>query len=108
MIALAFAALSAVGALARWQAGRLNRMDLPAGTLLVNVAAAFVLGLLHEAADGTVTVIGAGLLGSASTFSTVVREVADAGAASRWSAAAYLAATVVFGIGAAWVGIELS
>ena len=108
MIAVGFALLAAVGALARWQAGALSRADWPAGTLIVNVAAAFVLGLLHDVADGTMTVIGAGLLGSLSTFSTVIRELVDTSERRPGAAAAYLAVTVVAGIAAAWVGIELS
>lgn len=108
MIALGFALLAAVGAIGRWQAARLNRADLPTGTLLVNVAAAFVLGLLHEAADGTVTVVGAGLLGSASTFSTVIRELTDTADTRPAKAARYLGVTVLLGVGAAWLGIELS
>ena len=108
MIALGFGLLAAIGALGRWQASARNRADWPAGTLLVNVAAAFILGLLHGAADGTVTVVGAGLLGSFSTFSTVVREVVDTSSRRPGAAAAYLAITAVAGISAAWVGIELS
>lgn len=108
MIAVGFAVLAASGALARWQMSRLNRADWPAGTLLVNVVAAFVLGLLHEAADGTITVVGAGLLGSFSTFSTVVRELVDTAERRPWAAVAYLGTTVVLGVTAAWMGIELS
>lgn len=108
MIALGFATLAAVGSLARWQAARYNRADWPLGTLLVNVVAAFTLGLLHEAADGSVTVIGAGLLGSISTFSTVIRELTDTAESRPIAAISYLGATVALGIGAAWIGIELS
>ena len=108
MIALAFAGLAAVGSLARWQMARYNRADWPLGTLVVNLAAAFTLGLLHGAADGAVTVIGAGLLGSISTFSTVVREVTDTAESRPSAALSYLAATVAHGVGVAWVGIELS
>ena len=108
MTAVAFGFLAAVGAVARWRASRLNRADLPIGTLAVNVAAAFVLGLLHDVGDGVLTALGAGLLGSLSTFSTVVRELIDQsqrGEVAR--AAGYLGATLLLGIGAAWLGIEL-
>ncbi|MEM7284929.1 MAG: CrcB family protein [Actinomycetota bacterium] len=108
MIAVGFAVLAAAGAIGRWQFGRLNRADWPAGTLSVNVAAAFVLGLLHEAADGTITVLGVGLLGSLSTFSTVVRELVDTTERRPVAAATYLTVTVVLGVAAAWVGVELS
>ena len=108
MIPVGFAVLAAVGAVARWQMARLNRTDWPAGTLVVNVVAAFVLGLLHDTADGTLTVVGAGLLGSFSTFSTIVRELVDTAEPQPRAAAMYLAVTVLLGIGAAWVGIELS
>ena len=108
MTALAFASLAAVGAVCRWVASRANRPTVPAGTLAVNVAAAFVLGLVHDMADGVVTVVGAGLLGSLSTFSTVVRELVDQSTrAEVGRAGAYLAATLVLGVGAAWLGVEL-
>lgn len=108
MTALGFAVFAAIGALGRWQLARLNRPDRPVGTLVANVAAAFVLGLVHDVGDGTLTVVGAGLLGSFSTFSTVVREAVDTADRRPWVAAAYLVVTVTLGVGAAWIGIELS
>ncbi len=108
MTAVAFGFLAAIGAVARWRASRVNRSGAPIGTLAVNVSAAFVLGLLHDVGDGALTAVGAGLLGSLSTFSTVIRELVDQserGEVAR--ATAYVTATVVLGIGAAWLGIEL-
>ena len=106
MIAVAFVALAAVGTLARWQISRLNRPDWPGGTLAANLGAAFLLGLLHDATPDTLTLAGVGLLGSYSTFSTVMREAAE-GAGTR-SGAPYLAMTVVGGVALAYLGMQLS
>lgn len=109
MIAVGVLGLGALGALMRWAATRWNRPGRPNGTLLVNVVAAFVLGLLGGASDSTLTVVGVGWLGSLSTFSTVMREAGeDMAAGERRRGAAYLAVTIVLGVTAATLGIEFS
>lgn len=109
MIALAFLALAAVGALGRWAMSRINRPDWPGGTLAVNLGAAFVLGLLHGSGADTRTLMGVGLLGSYSTFSTVMLELVDVRShAGARTAGSYLAITVVGGVGLAYVGLRLS
>lgn len=109
MMALAFGILAAVGALGRWQMSRLNSPHWPAGTLVINVGAAFILGLLANSSTSTLTLAGVGLLGSFSTFSTVAREVVELSDAesTRW-AARYLVVTLVLGLAAAIIGLELA
>jgi CrcB protein len=108
MIALAFVALAALGTIARWQFARLNRPGWAAGTLGVNIGAAFVLGLLHGSSPDTLTFAGVALLGSYSTFSTVMRETTEASESAGYGpASGYLAITVVGGVLAAYVGLQL-
>jgi CrcB protein len=74
------AVLGAVGALARFHLDafvqRRRESGFPAGTLAVNVAGSFLLGLLTglSVASGTMLVVGTGLLGSFTTFSTWMLE----------------------------------
>lgn len=104
LVAAAVATLVRVLATAGQPAGR-----LPWRTLTVNVAGAFVLGLLL-AADWVVdpVVVATAGVGSLTTFSTVAAETAgliDDGC--RRTAAGYLVITVVLGVAAAWLGIGL-
>lgn len=77
---LGLALLGGVGALLRFRLDEAVQQrfgdELPLGTLAVNVAGAFALGLLTGlgAAGGTLLVLGAGLLGSFTTFSTWMLE----------------------------------
>lgn len=109
MMALAFGVMAAVGTLGRWQMSRLNSPHWPTGTLVINVGAAFVLGLLANSSASTLTLAGVGLLGSYSTFSTVAREVVELSDAesTRW-AVGYLAVTLLLGLGAAVIGLEVA
>ncbi len=87
--------------------------DFPLGTLLVNVVGAFVLGLLvagvwRHAASWLRAGLGAGLLGSFTTFSAIaVSLVAQADAGAWWLAAGYLVLSLVLGFGAAALGLRL-
>ncbi len=72
--------------------GRLNRTSLPLGTIVVNATACLALGLLtgwalRVDADGILAVLGVGLLGGYSTFSTASVEGFRLLRAGRWSAA---------------------
>lgn len=99
--------LGAFGAMIR--ALLADRLPALAGTLAVNLSAAFLLGLCASwegvLADG----VRIGLLGAASTWSTLAHELAgllrDRRAAR---AASYLTASLVLGVAAAWLGLELS
>lgn len=100
------AALGAVGAVARAVTARI----LPPliGTLAVNLGAAFLLGLSASwtgiAADG----FRIGLLGAASTWSTLANEVARLLDDRRYGrAATYLMLSLGLGVSAAWAGLQL-
>lgn len=85
----------------------------PISTLIVNSVGAFVLGTLvarlWPVAPGWVKAgLGPGLLGSFTTFSAVaVSLVSLTATASGMTALAYLGLTLVFGLGAAWLGLSL-
>lgn len=105
MIALAFVILAGAGALSRWGAAHLNRPSWPWGTLAVNVLGAFALGLLADAGGTTHTLLGTAFLGSLTTWSSVVAEVA---ALAPRRSALYLTATLLLGIAAAAAGLAVS
>ena len=83
----------ALGALARFGTGRLmaGRFGLhaPWGVLAVNLLGTFLLGLLVgiNPGHGLVLVLGAGFLGSYTTFSTWMAETDDLAERRRWNAA---------------------
>lgn len=79
-LALLLALFGALGALARWQIGELAQKSsqtlLPLGTITVNIAGSFLLGLLASASLGELVPetwripLATGFLGSFTTFST--------------------------------------
>lgn len=83
---LLIALLGGAGAIARVEVGaavsaRLGRVWL--GTLSVNLLGAFLLGIAHAAlSDRAATVIGVGLIGAFTTFSTWMLEAERATTAS--------------------------
>jgi CrcB protein len=103
----------AAGTLARYGLGRLVSVDaLPWLTVGINVTGSFLLGFLIAVGDWfsaeVRTALAIGLLGGFTTFSTFSADVfldIDAGRAAE--AGAYLAASVVGGVGAAAVGYFL-
>lgn len=111
LVWIGVAFLGGCGALARFGltlsvADRLHP-HFPAGTLAVNVSGAFLLGLLAGAAvDGDARLLlGAGLLGSYTTFSTWMIEtqrIDEAG--KRRLAAVNLVLSVSLGLAAAAIG----
>ena len=106
MTVVLFGLAAGAGALLRWQAGRL--LPRPLATLAVNVAGAFALGLLSEAAGPVVTVVGVGGLGALTTFSTLADDIRHLAEHSYARATAYLAATLVLGLGAAAAGLAMA
>jgi CrcB protein len=112
MIVIGFVVLAVGGTLARVLIGHVfNRPDAPIGTLTVNVVGAFLLGLLvgAGASTDTLTVVGAGALGSFTTFSALSHETAWMMRRHRGRRSlVYLTATVVLGIGAAWLGLVMA
>lgn len=85
----------------------------PLSTLIINCVGALALGILVSrvwgvAPDWAKAGLGPGLLGSFTTFSAVAVSLVSLGAAGEWMPAlAYLALTLVLGIGAAALGLAL-
>ena len=105
--AIGFVGAAALGAVTRWQLGA-HQLPRPLATLLVNITGAFALGLLDGWTAPELTVVGVGGLGAYTTFSTLADDVVDLGNRSRGAAAAYVAVTLVAGIGAAAAGLALA
>lgn len=106
----------ALGALLRYEVELVVRRrvgpDFPYGTLIINVSGAFALGILAGAAahrgvpPSVVTVVGTGLLGAYTTFSTFSVDTVGLVEHGRpRAAAANLVASLVLGLGAAGVGL---
>ena len=82
----------------------------PYGTLAVNLTGALALGLLHGAGVGTdaIRLVGTGLLGAYTTFSTWAFESQrQAEDGHTRGAFANLGISLVLGIACAWLGREL-
>ena len=85
------ALLGALGALARFEAGariaRLRPSDFPWSTFAVNLSGGFALGVLVglEVADAPRLIVGVGLLGSYTTFSTWMVEAQRLGEDGEWA-----------------------
>ena len=109
MITILLVALGgAVGAPLRYHLDQLvGRRTFPRGTLLVNVVGCFVLGLLVQTTSGpALTLLGTGLCGALTTYSTfgyeTVRLFEDRKTAH---AVANVAVSLVAGLGAALLGL---
>ena len=106
MTALGFAVLAVAGAMVRAAAAqRLNSPTWPWGTLVVNVAGSFALGLLAGTGNPMMTAVGIGGLGSLTTLSTFAVELT---ALSRKRAIAYAAISLTLGLAAAATGLAMS
>lgn len=79
----------------------------PLGMLVVNLAGAFALGLVASWEAPVATVVGTAGLGAPTTLSTLSSEVVTAWFTRRRTAVAYLAITLVGGVGLAWLGLRL-
>jgi len=96
---------------ATWSARSLGA-DLPRGTLIVNVAGSFLLGVVLAAlaarpgAAGVRLFLGAGILGGFTTYSSFNAETLALVAEGRaGAAAAYVAATLAGGLAAGALGL---
>ena len=107
MTPVVFIVAAAAGTFVRWQLWENSRVRF-VGTFAVNVVGAFLLGLMADASADSQLVGGVAGLGAMTTFSALVAELAELGASNRRLAVAYGSATVVAGVGAAWLGIELA
>ena len=85
----------------------------PLSTLIINSIGAFALGMLvarlwPTASSWLRAGLGAGLLGSFTTFSAVAVSLVSLVTAGSWMLAfSYLIATLALGLGAAWLGLRL-
>ncbi len=114
----AFAALAAIGTLLRWRAtDKTIFWSSPAtGLAAVNLVGAFLTGLFYEAvgefagdlSSAFITVLVVGGIGTLTTVSGLATQVVRMAQANRWLATGYLAALIVGGIAAAWLGIQLT
>ncbi|MFJ9553544.1 fluoride efflux transporter CrcB [Nocardiopsis sp. NPDC101807] len=115
MSALLVALGAAVGAPARFlldlAVQRRHGTSFPWGTLCVNVIGCLLLGAftalpLHEGAAG---LLGAGLCGAFTTYSTFSYETYRlAATGERLHAVLYAAVSLAAGLGAAWTGLVLT
>lgn len=116
MMVLALAAAGGLGAAARFVVdgliARLWRSALPLGTLLVNVTGSFLLGLvlgIFDDGGAVATVVGTGLLGGYTTFSTASVEAVSlalrGGGRAAVVAAGYAAVMVLACVATAAVGV---
>ena len=106
MTALGFVVLAVAGALVRAEAAqRFNAPTWPWGTLGVNIAGSFALGLLVGAGNPVMTAVGVGALGSLTTLSTFAMELT---ALSRTRATAYATVSLTLGLAAAAGGLAIS
>ena len=87
--------------------------EFPLSTLIINSVGSFVLAVLvvrvwPHASSWVRAGLGAGVLGSFTTFSAVaVAMIPLLGSGQPGVALGYLALTLVFGFGAAWLGLVL-
>jgi CrcB protein len=108
--AVLFAALAAIGALARAVAGhRLNQPGgMPWGILVVNINGSFLLGLLSDVTPPAFTVVGVGGLGAYTTFSSFARDVvALCERRQRAAMVGYVLASCAGGVAAAALGVAI-
>lgn len=111
IIAVAFLAAAAAGALARAEiTWRLNRpQGFALGTLLVNVTGSFLLGLLQNLGPPALTLLGVGALGAFTTFSGLARDSVALMQAKRIGLALiYVGLSLSLGILAAVTGLAIA
>jgi len=116
MILLGLIVAGAGGALLRYEVelGVRRRLGpaFPYGTLLINVSGSFCLGVLaglaehHGVHPGVVTVVGTGLLGAYTTFSTFAFDSVGLAETGRvGTAVVNIGASLILGLGAAALGL---
>ncbi len=119
MIILLTALAGGLGAAARFLldtlVARHNRLSVPLGTTLVNITACLLLGLLtgwvidHPGHTELKTVLGVGLLGGYSTFSTATVEGVRLLRQGRtWTALAHAGVMLVASLAASATGLAIT
>jgi len=104
---LAVALGAGVGSALRFTLAHLLDGRWPTGTLAVNVAGSFLLGVLGaEALTGdTMALLGTGFCGGLTTFSALIVQSTDRG---KRVGTAYLATTVAVSLLVCWLGFMLA
>ncbi len=110
LTAVMFVLLAACGTLFRWKLQNSHWWAKSIGTFIANISSSFLLGFiladLHDPA--TLTVLGAGFLGSLSTFSTVMMEINEKiGHKEKIFSMFYLTISIAGGVIAALIGLEV-
>ncbi|XVS65947.1 fluoride efflux transporter CrcB [Actinosynnema sp. CA-299493] len=96
---------AAVGASLRYAAGRLVRRTFPWATLAVNVVGSFVLGCVAGTSPDLFALVGTGLCGGLTTYSTFSHETVRLTEDGRYlQALANVAASLALGLTAAALG----
>lgn len=105
------ACFGAVGSWARFRVGGLiaarHPSEIPLGTFVVNLTGGFLLGLLTglSVTGDALLVLGTGLLGAYTTFSTWMVEAQRLGEDSKWALLwAYLVGSMLAGLAATGLG----
>jgi CrcB protein len=110
MIIVGVALAAAIGATARAAITSLDgdfRRKLW-GTLLVNLAGSFLLGLVGGTSQNTMAIAGIGALGAFTTFSTYISQIECIYRESKMSEAVlYATGAILAGVGAAYLGYSL-
>lgn len=104
-VVVGFSVAAAAGTLARW---RTSTALGPGGTLIINIAGAFVLGLLAATSGAAATIIGTAGLGALTTVSGILPESARLSRASPLLALGYVSLTITGATAAAYVGLTLA
>ena len=103
-VMLGFGVAAAVGTMLRW---RTSTALGPGGTLLVNIAGAFALGLLASTSGAAATIVGTAGLGALTTVSGIPRRKRTSQQASPVLALGYVSLTITGATAAAYLGLAL-
>jgi CrcB protein len=118
VILLGLTIAGAVGAVLRYSVDRAVQRrvgsDAPVGILVVNVSGSFVLGVLvgsaahHGLSSGWLTVVGTGLIGAYTTFSTFSYDTVRLAESDQWGMSLVnVGVSLALGLGAAAAGLAL-
>ena len=103
-----FGLAAVLGTAVRFVVGRQLNGDFPLGTLLVNLLASLVLGVIVSTDGPLSIVVGIGALGALSTWSTAANEAAEMAREDNGALAlGYLGLSISAGVLAAWFGLKL-
>lgn len=105
-LAAAFVAGAVGGTFVRWKlASAWNRSSFPVGTFAVNVLGSFAMGLLANSNAAVFVVVGVGVLGSLTTFSTLSLETIILWRRNAGYSVLYAILTLSAGAAAAYAGL---